>query len=117
MASPQDASRGNDAGLASVDMKLEVVVIPVADVERAKDFYTKLGWRQDVTPPDVFQFTPHGSPCSVQFGGNLTAAAPGSVQRKYLPGVEVGEIFHIGPDGPASGLDPERRTYRSQALF
>ena len=67
-------------------MKLEVIVIPVSDVERAKEFYTRLGWRQDVTPPGsgVFQFTPHGSACSIQFGKNLTSAAPGSVQRTYL---------------------------------
>ena len=67
-------------------MKLEAIVIPVSDVERAEEFYRRLGWRQDVTPPGsgVFQFTPHGSACSVQFGKNLTSAAPGSVQRTYL---------------------------------
>jgi catechol 2,3-dioxygenase-like lactoylglutathione lyase family enzyme len=131
MVNLQDQSRGADAGLASLDMKLEAVVIPVADVERAKDFYTRLGWRQDVTPPGVFQFTPHGSPCSVQFGQNLTSAAPGSAQRTYLivsdvvaardaliaAGIQVSEIFHLGPDGPGSGPDPERRSYRSLASF
>ncbi len=131
MAMLKDESRSNDAGLASVDMKLEAVVIPVSDVERAKDFYTKLGWRQDVTPPGVFQFTPHGSGCSVQFGQNLTSAAPGSAQRTYLivsdleaardeliaAGITVSEVFHIGPDGLASGPDPERRSYYSLALF
>ena len=57
-------------GVKAVDMKLEVIVIPVSDAERAEQFYRKLGWRQDVTPPGsgVFQFTPHGSACSVQFG-------------------------------------------------
>lgn len=115
------------------DMKLEVVVIPVAHVDRAEQFYRKLGWRQDVTPPGsgVYQFTPHGSACSIQFGGNLTSAAPGSVQRTYLivsdlvstrdaligAGIDVGEIFHFGPDGPLSGPDPERGTYRSLAMF
>src|SRR5687768_6296460 len=90
MASSQKESRSNDmlidARVATVDMKLEVVVIPVSDVERAEQFYRRLGWRQDVTPPGsgVFQFTPHGSGCSVQFGKNLTSAAPGSVQRTYL---------------------------------
>lgn len=119
--------------LAAVDMKLEVVVIPVADVDRAEQFYRKLGWRQDVTPPGsgVYQFTPHGSACSIQFGGNLTSAAPGSVQRTYLvvpdiaatrdaliaAGVEVGELFHFGPTGPADGPDPGRGTYRSLAVF
>src|SRR6478672_11175147 len=75
-----------EAGLATIDMKLEVIVIPVTDVNRAEQFYRKLGWRQDVTPPGsgVYQFTPHGSACSVQFGGNLTSAAAGSAQRTYL---------------------------------
>jgi catechol 2,3-dioxygenase-like lactoylglutathione lyase family enzyme len=131
MVSLKDESRSNDTGLASVDMKLEAVVIPVADVERAKDFYTKLGWRQDVTPPGVFQFTPHGSGCSVQFGQDLTSAAPGSAQRTYLivsdleaardeliaAGIQVSEVFHIGPDGLESGPDPQRRSYYSLASF
>ncbi|HSF14576.1 MAG TPA: VOC family protein [Vicinamibacteria bacterium] len=114
-------------------MKLEVVVIPVSDVERAEQFYRKLGWRQDVTPPGsgVFQFTPPGSACSVQFGRSLTSAAPGSVQRTYLivsdieaarnqlvaVGIKVSEIFHLGPNGPVGGPDPERGTYRSLASF
>jgi catechol 2,3-dioxygenase-like lactoylglutathione lyase family enzyme len=116
--------------VARVDMKVEVVVIPVSDVDRAKEFYQKLGWRLDVTPPIVVQFTPPGSACSVQFGSNLTSAAPGSA-KSYLivsdieaardaliaAGIEVGEFFHIGPEGRASGLDPERRTYRSRASF
>ena len=136
MPNPQDEVRRNnasDASLARVDMKLEVVVIPVSDVERAEQFYRTLGWRQDVTPPSsgVFQFTPHGSACSVQFGKGLTSAAPGSAQRNYLivsdieaarnalvvSGVDIGEIFHITPGGPVTGLDPERGTYRSCALF
>ena len=75
-----------EAGLATIDIKLEVIVIPVSDAARAEQFYRKLGWRQDVTPPGsgVFQFTPHGSACSVQFGKGLTSAAPGSAQRTYL---------------------------------
>ena len=117
----------------TVDMKLEAIVIPVSDAERAEQFYRKLGWRQDVTPTGsgVFQFTPHGSACSVQFGKNLTSAAPGSVQRTYLivsdieaarnalvdDGIEVSEIFHFGPNGFLSGPDPERRTYSSLASF
>jgi catechol 2,3-dioxygenase-like lactoylglutathione lyase family enzyme len=113
----------------SADMKLEVVVIPVSDVDRAKDFYGRLGWRLDVTPPSVVQFTPPGSRCSVQFGANLTTAAPGSAQHNYLvvddleatrdellaAGIELGEFWHIGPEGPVSGLDPERRSYFSRA--
>lgn len=120
-------------GLKAVDMKLEVIVIPVSDEARAEQFYRKLGWRQDVTPPGsgVFQFTPHGSGCSLQFGRGLSTAAPGSAQKNYLivsdieearnaiiaAGIDVGEIFHFTANGPAPGLDPERATYRSQALF
>src|SRR4030095_6432764 len=105
----------------SVDMKLEVIVIPVSDVERAEQFYRKLGWRQDVTPPGsgVFQFTPHGSWCSVLFGKHLSSAAPGLVQRTYLivsdieaarkalvdADIDVSEIFHFGPNGFLSGPD------------
>jgi catechol 2,3-dioxygenase-like lactoylglutathione lyase family enzyme len=119
-----------DPSITNVDMKLEVVVIPVSDVDRAKEFYRRLGWRLDQTPPGVVQLTPHGSSCSVQFGPTLTSATPGS-GKGYLivsdidaarnelvaAGIEVGEIFHIGPDGPASGPDPEHRTYRSRASF
>jgi catechol 2,3-dioxygenase-like lactoylglutathione lyase family enzyme len=104
-----------------IDLKLEVVVIAVADVDRAKEFYTGLGWRLDVTPPGVVQLTPHGSGCSVQFGPGLTSAAPGSA-KSYLvvndieqaraalvaAGVEVSEI---------AGLGPERRSYGPRATF
>jgi catechol 2,3-dioxygenase-like lactoylglutathione lyase family enzyme len=134
MANPTIEIRSNDAtgdaSLAKVDMKLEVVVIPVSDVARAKEFYKKLGWRLDVTPPVVVQFTPPGSWCSVQFGKNLSSAAPGSAksylivsdivaarERLVAAGIEVGEFFHIGPEGRVSGLDPERGTYRSRASF
>jgi catechol 2,3-dioxygenase-like lactoylglutathione lyase family enzyme len=136
MASPTNAIRDNtdnEPKVAAVDMKLEVIVIPVSDVERAEQFYRRLGWRRDVTPPGsgVFQFTPHGSSCSVQFGKNLTSAAPGSAQRTYLivsdvevardaiiaAGIEVDEIFHITAEGPVTGLDPERGSYRSLATF
>jgi catechol 2,3-dioxygenase-like lactoylglutathione lyase family enzyme len=116
--------------MPDIDMKLEVVVIAVADVERATAFYRQLGWRQDVTPPGVVQFTPHGSWCSVQFGATLTDAAPGSA-KEYLvvtdlvatrealvaAGVSVSEIFHVTPEGPADGLDPSRGSYRSRASF
>src|SRR3954470_9061889 len=109
----------------SLDMKLEVVVIPVADVDRAKSFYAGLGWRLDAdfAAPDgwrVVQFTPPGSGCSVIFGQNVTAAAPGSAQGLYLivadveaarrelqaRGIAVSEVFHdagdahVGPDEP-----------------
>ena len=94
-------------------MKLEVVVIPVSDVDRAKEFYGRLGWRLDADYDNgddfrVIQFTPPGSGCSVIFGKNVTAAAPGSAQGLYLivsdieaardelvgRGVEVSEVFH-----------------------
>jgi catechol 2,3-dioxygenase-like lactoylglutathione lyase family enzyme len=132
-----------------VDMKLEVVVIPVSDVDRAKRFYGGLGWRLDAdfaAGDDfrVIQFTPPGSGCSVIFGKNVTAAAPGSAQGLYLivsdieaardellgRGVEISEVFHdagdvhAGKDEPylfgrlrVGGRDPERRTYRSFASF
>jgi catechol 2,3-dioxygenase-like lactoylglutathione lyase family enzyme len=136
MASPISAIRDNKDNqpkVAAVDMKLEVIVIPVSDADRAEKFYQRLGWRQDVTPPGsgVFQFTPHGSACSIQFGKNLTSASPGSAQKTYLivsdieavrnaligAGIDVGEIFHLTADGPVAGLDPERGTYRSRAVF
>jgi catechol 2,3-dioxygenase-like lactoylglutathione lyase family enzyme len=119
------------ANVKPVDMKVEVVVIPVSDVDRATEFYGRLGWRLDVTPPGVVQYTPTGSACSVQFGANLTSAAPGSAQRTFLivsdveaardqlvaAGIEVSDIFHRGPDGLLSGPDPERLSYNSFATF
>jgi catechol 2,3-dioxygenase-like lactoylglutathione lyase family enzyme len=103
----------SDAGVARVDMKFEVVVIPVSDVDRAKEFYAKLGWRLDADFDGgkdfrVIQFTPPGSGCSIIFGKNVTPAAPGSAQGLYLivsdvqaarkelldRGVEIGEVFH-----------------------
>jgi catechol 2,3-dioxygenase-like lactoylglutathione lyase family enzyme len=122
-----------DAGAGKVDMKLEVITIPVSDVDRATAFYVGLGWRQDVTPPGsgVLQFTPPGSACSVQFGTNRTSAAPGSAQNQFLivsdiqaarddlvgRGVEVTEVFHVGTEGQVRGPDPEHRSYGSFASF
>ena len=107
-----------------VDMKFEIVVIPVSDIERAKEFYGRLGWRLDADFDSgkdyrVIQFTPPGSECSIIFGKNVTEAAPGSAQGLYLivsdieaarkellgRGVAVGEVFHgagtyAGPDEP-----------------
>jgi catechol 2,3-dioxygenase-like lactoylglutathione lyase family enzyme len=123
----------DDIGIAKVDMKLEVVTIPVSDVDRATAFYTRLGWRQDVTPPGsgIVQFTPPASGCSIHFGTNRTSAAPGSAQGLYLivsdivaarerlvaADIEVSEVFHLGADGPASGPAPERASYGSLASF
>ena len=117
--------------LLGVDMKLEVVVIPVSDLDRAKAFYQSLGWRLDATLSGVVQFTPPGSGCSVQFGGNRTTAAPGSAQGLWLSvsdlqlaldkmaaaDIKVNEVYHVGPNGKTSGLDPERHSYRSFASF
>jgi catechol 2,3-dioxygenase-like lactoylglutathione lyase family enzyme len=128
-----DAAR--NAGVARIDMKLEVVVLPVSDVDRAKEFYERIGWHlnADRSAADDFrlvQFTPPGSCCSVHFGKNVTSAAPGSAKaflivsdivaardRLVAAGVEVGEFFHDGPEGRGSGLHPERLSYRSRALF
>src|SRR5882757_3119286 len=108
-----DKTNENAGNRAKVDLKLELVVIPVSDVDRAKEFYGRLGWRLDAdfaTGDDfrVIQFTPPGSMGSVIFGKNVTAAAPGSAQGLYLivsdietardeligRGVEIGELFH-----------------------
>ena len=121
-----------------VDMKLEVVVIPVADVDRAKRFYGGLGWRLDAdfVVGDAFrgvQFTPPGSSCSIHFGTGITSAVPGSVRNLYLVvsdieaartelvarGVDVSDVFHRAGPGkpPVRGRDPERRSYSSFATF
>jgi catechol 2,3-dioxygenase-like lactoylglutathione lyase family enzyme len=141
--SSNDASA--TASVKNVDMKLEVVVIPVSDVDRAKEFYGSLGWRldADIAAGDDFhliQFTPPGSGCSVQFGTNVTSAMPGSAQGLYLivsdieaacdelfaRGVEVSEVFHEGTrgarfhratNGRVSGPAPDRSSYRSFASF
>jgi catechol 2,3-dioxygenase-like lactoylglutathione lyase family enzyme len=127
-----------DPGVASVNMKLEVALIPVSDVDRAKEFYTRLGWRLDddiVMGNDfrVVQFTPPGSVCSISFGKGVTAAGPGSLRgglivsdieaaRKELVarGINASEVFHGSPFSPAgriSGPDPERQSYRSYVSF
>ncbi len=129
-----------------MDMKLEVVIIPVSDVDRAKEFYGRLGWRPDADFPfdngfRIVQLTPPGSGCSIQFGTNITSAAPGSAQGLYLivsdieaardelvrRGAKVSDVFHAGtpgaqfqPDGTSgrvSGPDPDHASYRSFATF
>ena len=128
-----------------MDMKREVVVVPVADVDRAKQFYEALGWREDAdfVIDDGFrvvQLTPSGSPCSIQFGAGVTSAAPGSgtgylvvddieAARAELGerGVQVGEVFHearpgarfapAGDAGRAPGPDAGRETYSSFLSF
>ena len=121
----------------TVDMKLEVVVIPVSDVDRAKRFYGDLGWRLDAefAKGDDFrivQFTPPGSPCSIHFGKGVTTAAPGSAQGLFLVvsdieearaelrdrGVDVSKAFHAAPgEAPQSGPHPTRHSYASFATF
>jgi catechol 2,3-dioxygenase-like lactoylglutathione lyase family enzyme len=131
--------------VAKVDMKLEVIVIPVSDVDRAKDFYAGLGWRLDADFAGAdgsrgIQFTPPGSWCSIQFGTDVTSAAPGSAQDLHLivsdieaaraelasHGVDATEVYHCasgygcrfaGHDGRVSGPDPDRRTYASFLNF
>ena len=118
-------------------MKLEVVVIPVSDVGRAKRFYGKLGWRLDAdfVVGDAFlvQFTPPGSPCSIHFGTGLTSAVPGSASGLYLVvsdieaaradlvahGVDVSDVFHRAGPGkpPVKGPHPARSSYFSYATF
>lgn len=131
MNATRTAEAPTAVNLADVDVKLEVVVLPVSDVDRATRFYRRIGWRQDVTPPGFVQFTPHGSATSVLFGPNAaTSAIPGSAQgwlvvndieeaRDALiaAGVEVGDFYHLSATGPADGLDPERGSYRSLANF
>ena len=127
------------------DLKLEVVVIPVSDVDRAKEFYARLGWRLDADFSfdngfRIVQFTPPGSACSIQFGTQMTSAAPGTAENMYLVvadveaaradllgrGVEVGEVFHAAAPGAqflrdaaghASGAAPDHQTYSSYATF
>lgn len=121
--------------VGSIDMKLEVVTLPVSDVERAKRFYQSLGWRLDadivVGEFRVVQLTPPRSQCSISFGKGITTAQPGSVQRLELVvsnidvaredlvrrGVEVSELFHRDESGLAPGPDPQRRSYLTYASF
>jgi catechol 2,3-dioxygenase-like lactoylglutathione lyase family enzyme len=132
------------SGGIAFDMKLEIVILPVTDVDRAKRFYTDLGWRLDIdfTSGDdyrVIQFTPPGSGCSVMFGKNMTSAAPGSIQGLHLivsdidlalgelrrRGIAVSEPFHdtggvfhhADRTGVVSGMNPHRQSYASYASF
>jgi catechol 2,3-dioxygenase-like lactoylglutathione lyase family enzyme len=128
----------SDAGVVRVDTKFEVALIPVSDVDQAKEFYTRLGWRLDddlVMGDDfrVVQLTPPGSGCSISFGKGVTTAAPGSFrgglivsnieaahQDLVASGVNASEVFHGSPFSPAgriSGPDPEHQSYRSYISF
>jgi catechol 2,3-dioxygenase-like lactoylglutathione lyase family enzyme len=122
--------------IGTIDMKLEVVTLPVADVDRAKSFYQSLGWRLDADfkiaeGVRAVQFTPPHSNASISFGNGLTTAEPGSAQRLELVvsdieaaradlirrGVEVSDLFHRGESGLEPGPDPERRSYLTYASF
>jgi catechol 2,3-dioxygenase-like lactoylglutathione lyase family enzyme len=121
--------------LGTIDMRLEVVTLPVSDVDRAKRFYQSLGWRLDadfvIGEFRGVQLTPPRSECSISFGKGLTTAAPGSAQRLELVvsdidaaredligrGVQVSELFHRGESGLAPGPDPQRRSYLTYAAF
>jgi catechol 2,3-dioxygenase-like lactoylglutathione lyase family enzyme len=138
MSSTEVHTPSRDAGIGNVEMKLEVQIIPVSDVDRSKQFYQRLGWRldDDVAPLDglrIVQFTPPGSGASITFGLGLTTAAPGSAEAGLVVsdieaahqdlagrGVETSEIWH-GPPFPAEarqpGPDPERTSYGSFFSF
>ncbi len=130
--------RKNDADVAKAATKLEVALIPVADVDRAKEFYTRLGWRldDDIAMGNDFrvvQFTPPGSGCSISFGKGVTPAAPGSFRgglivsdievahKEFVArGIDASEVFHgspFSPSGRIGGPDPERQSYRSYVTF
>ena len=140
---PTAGEPAHPGSTSNVDMRLEVVIIPVADVDRSKRFYGGLGWRLDAdfATEDgwrVVQATPPGSPCSILFGRGITTAEPGSVKGTFLivddigaarariieRGVDVSEVFHFsgglhvtGKEGRVGGPDPEGLSYRSWASF
>jgi catechol 2,3-dioxygenase-like lactoylglutathione lyase family enzyme len=128
----------HDANVVRVAMKLEVTLIPVSDVNRAKEFYSRLGWRldDDIVMGDDFrvvQLTPPGSGCSISFGKGVTEAAPGSFRGGLIVsdieaahkeivarGVRASEVFHGSPfsaEGRIDGADPDRQSYRSYVSF
>jgi catechol 2,3-dioxygenase-like lactoylglutathione lyase family enzyme len=146
VTNPKDGTHSDGAEETSVDLKLEGVVIPVSNVDRAKEFYMGLGWRLDADFPSengfrIVQFTPPGSPCSVQFGANITSAAPGSASGLYLivsdiaaardqlaaRGLQISKVFHAGRPGAqfhpgdtagrVDGPAPENASYDSFATF
>jgi catechol 2,3-dioxygenase-like lactoylglutathione lyase family enzyme len=124
-----------DANAAKVDMKLEVALIPVSNVDRAKEFYTRLGWRLDSDDAmgndfRIVQLTPPGSGCSITFGKGVTSSAPGSLRGALIVsdieaahkdlvdrGINASEVFHGSPFSRISGPDPERQSYSSFVSF
>jgi catechol 2,3-dioxygenase-like lactoylglutathione lyase family enzyme len=138
MSATEEGTTGRDASVGRVDMKLELQIIPVSDVDRSKQFYEQLGWRfdRDVAPMEglrVVQFTPPGSPASITFGLGLTTAAPGAAEAAVVVsdieaardelvgrGIDVSDIWH-GPPFPVEarqpGPDPDRASYGSFFYF
>jgi catechol 2,3-dioxygenase-like lactoylglutathione lyase family enzyme len=138
MSATEEGTTSRDASVGPVDMKLEVQIIPVSDVDRSKEFYERLGWRldDDVAPMEglrIVQFTPPGSGTSITFGEGLTTAAPGAAEAGVIVsdieaareelvgrGIEVSDIWH-GPPFPVEarqpGPDPERASYGSFFYF
>jgi catechol 2,3-dioxygenase-like lactoylglutathione lyase family enzyme len=138
VSATEKGTTSRDASVGQVDLKLEIQVIPVSDVDRAKQFYERLGWRldDDVAPMDglrIVQFTPPGSGTSITFGQGLTTAAPGSAEsgltvtdiqaahaELHSRGIDVSDIWH-GPPFPVQarqpGIDPERNSYGSFFSF
>ncbi len=138
MSATEEGTTSRDASVGQVDMKLEIQIIPVSDVDRAKQFYERLGWRldDDVAPMEglrIVQFTPPGSGTSVTFGQGLTTAAPGSAEASLTVsdieaaydelvgrGIGVSDVWH-GPPFPVEarqpGPDPERASYGSFFSF
>src|SRR5580700_195043 len=132
MSATEVNKASRDPAVGNVDMHLEVDIIPVSDVDRAKEFYQRLGWRldDDVAPLDglrIVQFTPPGSGCSITFGNGLTTAAPGSAEGGLVVsdieaahdalvgrGIETTDVWH-GPPFPLEarqpGPDPDRTSY------
>jgi catechol 2,3-dioxygenase-like lactoylglutathione lyase family enzyme len=133
-ATAEASSEAQEVG--AMDLKLEVVTIPVSDVDRAKSFYQNLGWRLDADfdlgeGVRVVQFTPPHSDCSISFGKGFIKGEPGSIERLEMVvsdieaarafltsrGVEVSDFFHRGESGFEPGLDPKRTSYNSYATF
>jgi catechol 2,3-dioxygenase-like lactoylglutathione lyase family enzyme len=136
MSTPETTSQGASSDPPKVgEVRLEVVTVPVSDVDQAKAFYESLGWKLDIDiePAEgvrIVQFTPPGSGCSISFGEGVTPAEPGSFQGSELAvrdidaaredligrGIEVSELYHLD-GGPKPGPDPERRSYQTFASF
>ena len=135
MSTTQTSTSTRIPEVGTVDMKLEVVTVPVSDVDRTKEFYQNLGWRldADIAAGDAFrvvQLTPPHSDCSVAFGTGVTTGEPGSVHRLILAvndidearaglldrGAPVSEVFHLA-GGRVPGRDPQNRSYQTYAAF